>query len=426
MTPVLQHYLLLGVLGLTASGLFFWSDRRSPTSRALALCLLLIGTLLLIEPLEDGAWAWSIRFIGRIIETAAFIAGVEWAYRVGTTAAARPRRVAQWMFRVSQGLAAIYGLLQLGYLLIAPEAATSDRDGLIAVRGYEWAIFAPVLGTAVLISGIAITILLIARTDPAESIRLRALVFAAPFLLAGIVVGKAWVPLVVVTGLMIFMAGTVRYLIVQAQRAQALDRFLSPEVARLVKLRGLNEVLRQDKRMISVVICDLRGFTAYAREQDSARVVSLLERYYNVVGSVAFRHGGTIKDHAGDGVVILVGAPVARADHAARAARLALDLVREVQSLLAETDTRLGIGAGVASGEVTVGAIQGSGRLEYVAVGAAVNLAARLCERADNGEVLIDIAVQSAVGDTLSMSPRRAETFKGYTGDVPVYALTAS
>lgn len=425
MSPMLQHFLLLGVITLVAGLLFFLSDRRSPTSRALALCLVVIGAALLLEPFErDGRW-W-VDLAGGFGETVAIIVGMEWARRVGLTAAARPGRVASVLFRIAQGLALLFGAMQLGYFLIAPDAATTDREGMIALRGYEWAIFAPVLGSAALMAGIATLILLVARTDPAESIRLRAFVLAAPFLLAALVVGRSWIPLVLVIGLMIFMAGTVRYLIVQAQRAQALDRFLSPEVARLVKLRGIDEVLRQDKREISVVICDLRGFTTYAREHDSSAVVNLLELYYDVVGRIAFDHGGTIKDHAGDGVVILVGAPVAHADHAERAARCALELVANVRTLLGDHGAGLGIGAGVASGEVTVGAIQGSGRLEYVAVGAAVNLAARLCEQADDGEVLVDAAVCAVIGERLAARPRETAALKGFGDGVSAYVLKAA
>jgi adenylate cyclase len=423
---MLQHFLLLGVFTLTAGLLFFWSDRSSPTSRALALCLVLIGVSLLLEPFEYGATQWWVELAGGFSETAAIIVGMEWARRVGLTAAARPGRVASVLFRVAQGLALIFGAMRLGYLLIAPEAATSERDGLIALRGYEWAIFAPVLGTSALLAGIAILILLVARTDPAESIRLRAFVLAAPFLLAGLVVGKSWIPLVLVIGLLIFMAGTVSYLIVQARRAQDLNRFLSPEVARMVKLRGIDEILRQDKRQISVLICDLRGFTAYAREQDSSAVVALLERYYNAVGELAFRHGGTIKDHAGDGVVVLFGAPVARPDHCVPAARCALEIVTQVRELLRTHAPDLGVGAGVASGEATVGAIRGSGRLEYVAVGAPVNLAARLCEQADDGEVLVDAVVHAAIGDALVARPRTMGALKGFGDGIGAYALQAA
>lgn len=420
----LNHsYLLVGLVTAGAGCLFLWSDPRSQTSRAQALCLVLIGLRLVVVPFEVALRPLGAALAGSLLEALAILAGIEWARRVGMTAAGRLRGAVHVLFRTAQGLVVVYGVMQLGYFTLAPQAALRDADRLIAVSGLEWALLAPVLGTAVLLSGLAILLLLFVRTDPAESIRLRALMFAAPFLLAGLVIGRQWVPTVLVIGLMIFMAGTVRYLIVQARRAQSMSQFLPPEVARLVKLRGLAHVLRQDKREISVVVCDLRGFTAYARRCESAAVVGLLERYYAAVGAVAQRYGGTVKDHAGDGVLILVGAPVPYQDHALRAARLALALVARVQALLGDIDAALGIGAGVAAGEVTVGAIQGSGRLEYVAVGTPVNLAARLCQRAAAGEVLADEAVCRAVAGVLTVAPRTGEPLKGFDAPVPVGAL---
>jgi len=416
----------VGLLTTAAGLLFLWSDLRSETSRAQALCFVLIGVRLLAAPIEarlGGLWP---ALLGSLVEAAAILAGIEWARRVGMTAAERLRRSVHWLFRVAQMLVLVYGLMQLLYVLISPDATVRDGSRLIDVRGIEWALFTPVLGSAMLLSGIAILVLLIVRTDPAESIRLRALVLAAPFLMAGLVVGRAWVPVVLAVGLMIFMAGTVRYLIVQARRAQSMSQFLSPDVARQVKLRGIEHVLRQEKREISVVVCDLRGFTAYACEHDSATVVQLLERYYAIVGEVAQGHGGTVKDHAGDGVLILVGAPVPRSDHALRAARLALEVVARVGAVLREVDARLGVGAGIASGEVTVGAIQGSGRLEYVAVGTPVNLAARLCQHALAGEVLADDATRAAVGDALPATARSEQAFKGFDSPVAVCAFVAS
>src|SRR4029079_10154351 len=102
---------------------------------------------------------------------------------------------------------------------------------------------------------------------------------------------------------------------------------------------------------------------------------------------------GTIKDQAGDGVLMLVGAPVAFDDHARRALEMA-QRIREsgvaITSLWSEADLRRGVGVGVASGYVTVGVIGAASRLEYTAVGPAVNLAARLCSEALHGAILVD------------------------------------
>lgn len=102
-----------------------------------------------------------------------------------------------------------------------------------------------------------------------------------------------------------------------------------------------------------------------------------------------------------------------------------LEVVANVQNLLSESGTGIGIGAGVASGEVTGGAIGGGGRLEYVAVGAPVNLAARLCEQAADGEVLIDAAVHAQIAETLPSAQRPIEPMKSF-GMLPAWALHAA
>ncbi|MDD3764018.1 MAG: adenylate/guanylate cyclase domain-containing protein [Nevskiales bacterium] len=421
------EHLIVGVITAGAGLVFYWTDRGSMTSRALALCLSLIGGRLLIVPFELGLGAHGLplALLGRAIETAALISGIEWARRIGLSAGQTLRRTVQVLFRVGQGLVLLYGLMQVGYFLIAPDQAATDVEGVFRVRWYEVAIFAPVLGTASLLSGIAIIILLFTRSDPTESVRLRALLLSAPILLSALVVDETWVPLILAIGLLVFMAGAIRYLILQAQRAQSMSQFLSPEVSRMLTLRGMNWLLRRDRRRISVLICDLRGFTAFARAHDSESVVDFLERYYAIVGDVATAHGGMVKDHAGDGVLVLVGAPVQHDDAAERAVHIGRDIRAQVGALLRQRAPGLGIGIGIATGVVTVGAIQASRRLEYVAVGTPVNLASRLCQRAADGEVLTDAATREALGAPLagSVSERPPELPKGFSEPVAVYAL---
>lgn len=174
-----------------------------------------------------------------------------------------------------------------------------------------------------------------------------------------------------------------------------MSRFLSPQLVSLVNTEGLRGAMRDTVQDLSVVCCDLRGFTAFAAAHSSDQIIALLREYYDAVGTAVLEVEGTIKDYAGDGVLILVGAPVALADHADRAVRLARRIRELVGAVLADQDaggTRLGIGLGVASGPVTVGIVGGDSRLEYAAVGQAVNLAARLCGRAQAGEILLDPA----------------------------------
>src|SRR6185369_12580505 len=143
----------------------------------------------------------------------------------------------------------------------------------------------------------------------------------------------------------------------------------------------------------SVVCCDLRGFTAFTAATESKKVIAILREYYDAVGAAATECGGTIKDQAGDGVLILVGAPIRYEDHALRALALARKIRErgmEITARWSDQNLTLGVGVGVASGFVTVGVIGGASRLEYTAVGPAVNLASRLCSEAAHGEILID------------------------------------
>lgn len=404
-----------------------WAGR---STRALVLCLLAIAAALMLGRVMAWSDAGGIASASLMVmlKVTAILAGVEWGRRIGQTARARGRVAANVLFRVAQLLVLVYGGLSVGYVVLFPEQALVDVPGVINVRAVEFAVFAPVLGSGMLCATIAIVLLRFMRIDRAELARLRALLWAAPFLLAGLLVADPLIPVTLTIGLLIFLAGAVRFLVIQSRRGSFLGQFLSPQVARMVRAEGLDRLLRRERRPLSVVACDLRGFTAFARSCDSERVAEVLERYYAVVGEVAARHGGTIKDIAGDGVLILLGAPLPMKDHVQRAAQLGLELAMQTRPALraAAAEAPLGLGVGIASGETTVGAIRGAGRLEYVAVGNAVNLAARLCARAEDGEVLADRAiVEQLNGDaSIVVAERAPETLKGFDEPVPVCALS--
>jgi class 3 adenylate cyclase len=200
-----------------------------------------------------------------------------------------------------------------------------------------------------------------------------------------------------------------------------LARFLSPEVAETIRERGLTETLRRRTLQLTALCIDLRGFTAFTQHNGPDLMAEVLAAYYEAVVDVARKFGGTVKDFAGDGVLILVGAPLPRPDHATAAVALARDLLAEVSELVsnyASPDSPLGVGIGVASGECAVGAIGSMTRLEYTAVGTAVNLASRLCSRAEDGQLVMAEATAAAVEEQPGW---RVESlaFKGFDELVP-------
>jgi adenylate cyclase len=282
-------------------------------------------------------------------------------------------------------------------------------------------IFAIPFFVAVALIGWVAVLTLNRKPDWPEKVRLIALVVALPFLASGFVVRPETAAYWTVIGLMIFLVGALEYHVAQGQRGQFMSRFLAPQVADLVRRQGLEQTIRDQKCEISAVYCDIRGFTPYAEQQETEKVMGLLRKYYDAVGAAATEVGGTIKDYAGDGVLILIGAPLPYPDRAARALRLAETLIRGTRSVLEPAKgSHLGLGIGIASGPVSVGVVGGA-RLEYVAVGSTVNLAARLCQIARGGQILLDRRTRELLGDDQRVTEEARVTLKGFSEPVPVY-----
>jgi class 3 adenylate cyclase len=246
---------------------------------------------------------------------------------------------------------------------------------------------------------------------------------------SGVVLPPTMAPVATAVGLLIFLVGGVQYHVTQGRRAQFMSKFLSPQVAELVGRRGLKSATDEQTLEISVVCCDLRGFTAFTAATSSQKVMKILREYYDAVGAAATECGGTIKDQAGDGVLILVGAPIPMPDHAQRALMLAKRIRErglEITARWSDAESRLGMGVGVASGFVTVGVIGAASRLEYAAVGQAVNLASRLCSEAAHGEILLDartIELLGAEAKSHKLLPGEALKLKGFQQPVQSYTL---
>ena len=439
MDPVIVPHIITALLALGMAIAFLAADRRSPTSRALALFLgtvgiaIAVGTMIAPRAYADGIPAWGGVFA--LPETLAFVFAYEWLLRVRRTVPARnlntegPDR----LIRIAQGLAILYGLLALAF----PEQRAAHFSGELLLEAGErrqwwFYLFAVPLGLSLLLSSFSGLLLLKRRPDKAEGLRVVAFVLGGPFMASGMVLPQELSPIPTTIGMLIFLYGAVQYHVIQGRRAQFMSRFLAPQVAELVHRRGLKAATQENSLELSVVCCDLRGFTAFSKSTPPQKVIQILRQYYDVVGAAAARFGGTIKDQAGDGVLILVGAPVAFADHARRALDMAKTIRADTLPLIArwsDAELRLGVGVGVASGFVTVGVIGAASRLEYTAVGPAVNLASRMCSEAEHAEVLVDQRTNELL-DSLArereLRPGEALRLKGYEQPVPSYVLAAA
>jgi len=434
----LRPQLIVALLSLGMALAFVIADRRSPTSRALSLFLAFVGMSIGFGALvalpyhaRHGLQWWSGIFA--LPEALAFVYAYEWILRVRRTVPTRnlKTRFADRQLRVAQGLAVLYLFLSLALPELRSRYFANVEIGARPLGSPEfWFFAAPLLLSLILGIGSAL-LLLNRRPDKAERIRLVAFMIGAPLMASGLVVPVDYAPVTTAIGLLIFLVGGVQYHVIQGSRAQFMSRFLAPQVAELVRERGLRSATKEQTLEISVVCCDLRGFTAFSAATESQQVIRILREYYDAVGAAASAVGGTIKDQAGDGVLILIGAPIAFDDHAQRALDLAERIRREGQALTerwSREGQRLGVGVGVASGFVTVGVIGGASRLEYTAVGPAVNLASRLCAEAAHGEVLVDARSCELIADEARRTRLRsgdALTLKGFPEPVPSFTLSA-
>ena len=187
--------------------------------------------------------------------------------------------------------------------------------------------------------------------------------------------------------------------VTEIERIGRLKRFLPPQVAQLVS-SGDERVLESHRREVTVVFCDLRGFTAFAESAEPEEVIAILRDYYGALGGLIDKFEGTVERFAGDGIMVLFNDPLPCEAPWARAVQMAAAMRDGVAKLAANWRTRghdLGFGIGIAHGFATLGCIGFEGRLQYSATGTVANLASRLCDQAQNGQILVDAKVHAEV-----------------------------
>jgi len=216
--------------------------------------------------------------------------------------------------------------------------------------------------------------------------------------------------------------------LVEIDRMGRLRRFLAPQIAEVILSEGNERVLESHRRDISVVFCDLRGFTAFSETSEPEEVMSVLSGYHAVLGGLIHRYEGTLERFTGDGLMVLFNDPLKVPDPSIRAVRMA----SEMRSSLADLITKwrqhghdLGFGVGVAHGYATLGRIGFEGRFDYSAVGTVVNLAARLCAEAKSGQILIDNKVQIAIDGVADVEDAGELTLKGFHRPVRAFNVVA-
>jgi len=214
----------------------------------------------------------------------------------------------------------------------------------------------------------------------------------------------------------------------ELERMARLRRFLSPTLAEVVMERG-DSVLESHRGELAVLFADLRGWTDFSAGTEPEEVMSVVGSYHAAVGELIVKYEATVGWFAGDGLMVWFNDPIPCEDPAARAVRMAVEMRQAMTSLTAVWHKRgheLDFSIGVALGYATIGRIGFEGRYDYGAVGSVLNLAARLCDAAAPGQIVVGRRVLAEVETIVEAEPLGALELKGFGKPVEAFAVTAA
>jgi len=208
----------------------------------------------------------------------------------------------------------------------------------------------------------------------------------------------------------------------EIERIRKLERFLAPQVAQLIASSDSPEgLLTSQRREVTVVFCDLRGFTAFTEATEPEEAMNVLREYHAALGELIFKYEGTLDKYAGDGVMILFNAPIQFEDHTQRAVKMAVEMRDVIGPLTERWRNRghsLGFGIGIALGYATLGQVGFEQRLEYAAIGSVTNLASRLCSEAKPNQIVVSRRVYGMVEQWVEGKPIDDLNLKGFNHPV--------
>lgn len=213
----------------------------------------------------------------------------------------------------------------------------------------------------------------------------------------------------------------------EVERLQLLRRFLAPQLAEVILNEG-EALLESHRREITVLFCDLRGFTAFAETSEPEDLMAVLREFHEAVGPLIFKYQGTLERFTGDGMMVFFNDPIPCDEPAWCAVQLALEMRSTAASLGEEWHRRghqLELGIGISIGYATCGRIGFEGRYDYGAIGTVTNVAARLCAEAKGGQILIGQRVLAMVEGRVEAESVGELAFKNLSRPLATYSLLA-
>ncbi|MBD2448124.1 adenylate/guanylate cyclase domain-containing protein [Nostoc sp. FACHB-152] len=210
-----------------------------------------------------------------------------------------------------------------------------------------------------------------------------------------------------------------------ADMRKTLGRYLTDDVVTslLENPEGLNLV--GEKRKVTTLISDIRGFTSLSEKLPPEEVVKFLNLYLSVMNKIIKKYGGTINDIMGDGLVIFFGAPIQKLDDTERAVACAVAMQQAMETVNQKNRElnlpQLQMGIGINTGEVVVGNIGSEEHIKYTAIGSHVNLASRIESCTTGGQILISETTYNEISDIIKFKGKIETFMKGFDSAVTLY-----
>jgi adenylate cyclase len=208
---------------------------------------------------------------------------------------------------------------------------------------------------------------------------------------------------------------------------RAFTRYVAREVVDEILKDPENLVLTGERRDVTVLFCDIRGFTATSEKLTPEEVVTLLNTFYNLMIDTTFKEDGTLDKFLGDGVMAVFGAPIYHQDHSLRAIRTALAMQAGMRDLSARRATEgkpaIKVGIGINAGDAVAGTVGTEARMEYTVIGDSVNLASRLESNSKAGQILISESTYFKVQAAVEARSLGRVKVKGKEEEIGVYEV---
>ena len=220
----------------------------------------------------------------------------------------------------------------------------------------------------------------------------------------------------------------IEQLVEKRRITQIFGKYVAPQIVdKILEAGEENLKLGGDKKEITVLFVDIRGFTPLSEVAAPEEVVEILNDYLELCSNAIFNHDGTLDKFIGDAAMAIFNAPTELEDHAFRALQTAWEMKIKGEELKEVLFQRFGkevaFGIGINTGEAIVGNIGSSVRMDYTAIGDTVNIASRLEGQAKPGQILISKATLDAVQDRITSTALGEFTVKGKENKIEVYQV---